>query len=82
MQSQVDNRQRVASAKFSSSQIRTSQNSAPVMKPDTSLLDILKRTSVTSKRSTLDSVVTKTESVLASFKLAKKPVKINKDHNL
>ncbi|PON40471.1 DNA ligase-like protein [Parasponia andersonii] len=77
-----ENRPRVASVKFSNSQIRTTQISSPVMKPDTSLLDILKRTSVTSKCCTLDSVVTQTESMLASFKLAKKPVKTNEDRNL
>ncbi|EXC07283.1 hypothetical protein L484_021190 [Morus notabilis] len=80
---QRENRARTASVKFSNSQRKTlPQNSSPVMKSDTSLFDILKRTSLTSKRRTVDNVVTQTESILASFKLAKKPVKPKEDRIL
>ncbi|XP_062097305.1 uncharacterized protein LOC133803323 [Humulus lupulus] len=81
-QIQRENRPKAASVKISNSQVKITKSSSSVTKPDTSLLDILKRTSMTSKRCKMDSVVTRTESMLASFKLVKKPVKTNEDRNI
>uniref|UniRef100_A0A803NMZ4 Uncharacterized protein n=1 Tax=Cannabis sativa TaxID=3483 RepID=A0A803NMZ4_CANSA len=78
-QIQRENRPKVTSFKISNSQVKITKSSSSVKKQDTSLLDILKRTSMTSKRYKTDSVVTRTDSMLASFKLVKKPVKTNED---
>lgn len=69
---------RPPSAKFSSSQIKTStQNTKSVaeMKSGTSLFEILRRSSVRSEHPTQEDRVVQTESVFAAFKLAKKPLK-------
>ncbi|KAB1220568.1 hypothetical protein CJ030_MR3G015821 [Morella rubra] len=69
---------RPPSAKFSSSQIKTStQNTKSVaeMKSGTSLFEILRRSSVRSEHHTQEDRVVQTESVFAAFKLAKKPLK-------
>lgn len=80
MQIQTENRPtRPASAKFSSSQVKTStQNTKSVaeMKPATSLFEILRRSSsLQSEHCTRENMVVQTETVFAAFKLAKKPMK-------
>ncbi|KAG2666602.1 hypothetical protein I3760_15G071300 [Carya illinoinensis] len=77
---QTENRPtRPASAKFSSSQVKTStQNTKSVakMKPATSLFEILRRSSsLQSEHCTRENMVVQTETVFAAFKLAKKPMK-------
>lgn len=74
IQVEKQNRPRIASGKFASSQIKTSSQKATTtaVKPTTSLLDILRKTSIKLKHSTQDNTVSQTESVLASFKLAKR----------
>ncbi|KAL5558073.1 hypothetical protein UlMin_034284 [Ulmus minor] len=74
---QRENPPKAGPAKFSSSQTKTSsQTSSTVKKSSTSLFEILKRTSLKSTRCTVDTrAVVQTESALASFKLARKPVK-------
>lgn len=84
MQIQRENRPRIAPAKFNSSQSQakgSTQSSAPasVVKSNTSLIEILRKTSLKSKSFIQESAVTQTETVLASFKLAKKTVKTRED---
>ncbi|XP_015884621.3 uncharacterized protein LOC107420235 [Ziziphus jujuba] len=72
------NRPRTAPVKFNTLQMKTSTQKSTTataaMKPTTSLLDILRQTTLKSKPCPLDSTVTQNKSVLASFKLDKKPV--------
>lgn len=67
-----------ASAKYSNSQTKAStQNTKSVaeMKSGTSLLEILRRSSLQSEQCNQDNIVVQTESVFAAFKLSKKPIK-------